>query len=67
MYSMVTMVNNTLVHTLKEARRVDPERSHHKEKNCKNVWGWILTGLTVAIILQYIKMFYHYIVHLKLI
>lgn len=38
LYSMVTMVNNTLVHTLKVARRVDPERSHHKKKNCKNVW-----------------------------
>lgn len=56
---MVTRVNNTI------AKRVDLKRSHHK-KTIVTGWKWILTKLTVLIILQYIHKSNHYSVPLNL-
>ena len=53
---------------LKVATRVNLSSSHHKEKQmCEYVKQWVLTGLTVVIILQYIHILNPYIVHLELI
>ena len=39
MYSMATAVDNTLLCTLKVAKRVDLKSSHHKKKKIVTVCG----------------------------
>ena len=43
-----------------------PQSFHHKKKNYKCVWWWILTRLTMMIISQYIHTLDHFVVYLKL-
>ena len=53
---------------LKVATRVNFSSSHHKEKQMYEcVKQWVLTELTVVIILQYIHILNPYIVQLELI
>lgn len=42
MYSMGTIVNNTLWYTWKLLKRTYLETSHHKEKKCNYVWWQML-------------------------
>lgn len=35
---------------LKVTKRIDPESSYHKKKNCSTIWGDGLTKATVVII-----------------
>ena len=55
MYSIATIVNNTVIAYLKVAERVDFKSSNHKKKHCNYVWEQTLTRITVVIILQYIQ------------
>lgn len=62
MYSMVTSYQYILY--ISKLLRVDL-KSYHKRKKILSIWGWwMLTKLTVVIILQYMHIS-HYIVHLK--
>ena len=54
MYSMTTIVNNTVFYFWK-LLRINLESSHHKKKKCNHVWWQIITRLTVVIILKYIN------------
>lgn len=66
MYDVVIVVNDIGVDThLKVAKRVNPQNSHHKEKNCHCVWEWMATSL--VIISQCIQITNHYPVHLQII
>ena len=51
-----------------DAKRGNLKSSHHKKKiSCPCVWWWVLTRLTVVIILRYIQISNHYVVYLKVI
>ena len=51
---------------LKVVKRTDLKSCHHKKKNfCTYEWWWILTRLTLVIILQYVQIPNHYAVCLK--
>ena len=57
MYSIMTVVNNSVVY-LKVAKRVDLKSSHHKERQLCEVID-VSTNLIVVIISQYIHISNH--------
>ena len=61
MYSMANTVNNTVLHIWK-LLRVNYKSSRHKKKVYLCVWWWVLTRLTVMIILQYVQIWNDWIV-----
>ena len=66
MYNMTTAVKNTILHFWKLLTE-SVLKVLIRKKNCKSVWLWMLTRLIVMIISQYIQIFNHYFVYLKMI
>lgn len=64
MYSWVTIVSNTIIHS-KSARRLDPQSSHHTHKGSHVGWWIVWTRLTVVINSRRACISTHQVVHLK--
>ena len=65
MYGMVITVNNSVLH-IWNLLRVDFKSSHPNGKKCDHVRWQMLTRLPVVVISQWMQIWNHCVVHLKL-
>lgn len=67
MYSLLTIVNNTILHIWKLLIWVDLKSFHHnKTESCNYVW-WQMSTRLIVVFLLHIQISNPYIVHLRLI